>query len=200
MHSTCVGFWKFNKAVWLSWSLLCFGESCCDLCSMSSSRAGNAGGLVNPCFFHTGQGVFIFCINHFSLPQQVLVSRQERQLRGCLEAEHPRTLCKQIKFALVATTAWLRCVGGREEVSPVISRYWKYCFCNPAFGFHLVAELCSFLLALHFWSNWVIDAGEEEEANKIGVNFSLWLFFFSPTSQLPLYFQRSKEDKIKLSV
>lgn len=65
-------------------------------------------------FFCTGQAVFIFYINRFSLPQQALVSRQDRQLGGCLEAERPRTLCKQIKFALVATTGWLRCVGGRE--------------------------------------------------------------------------------------
>lgn len=38
-------------------------------------------------------------------------------LQGCLEAEYPPTLCKQIKFTQV-TTAWLRCAGGREESQP----------------------------------------------------------------------------------
>lgn len=58
----------------------------------------------------------------------------------------------------------------------------------------ICGSLSSKLLTPHIRSSWVTDASKEKKGNKIGVNFSS---SFS-SSNVPLYFERSKEAQREL--
>lgn len=178
------------------------GEECCDSSNTSGIWAVNASRFMNPYYFHTYQAVcdrsFIFSINCSGFPQQMLVFYQYMQLQGCLKAEYPCSLCKQIKFALGSTAAWLQCVGGREEGLPSNFTLLEILLLQSSIWFsfggcaQFISACTSLLIQLSYWCR------QGEGSKQDWCQFFFFSFFF-PTSFLLLYFQRSK-DEIKLYI
>lgn len=157
---------------------------------------------MNPYYFHTYQAVcdrsFIFSINCSGFPQQMLVFYQYMQLQGCLKTEYPCSPCKQIKFALGSTAAWLQCVGGREEGLPSNFTLLEILLLQSSiwFSFGGCAQFISACTSLLIQLSYRCRRGEGSKQDWC--QFFFFSFFF-PTSFLLLYFQRSK-DEIKLYI